>query len=181
MAVSCYLTRRYVLKGILKLIHLRELKESDLLSIQSHASNPEIGKMSNVPSPYPPDGAKAWFAHVLPLIKSNRVKVFVIENDGDFSGLITLNNLSIKDKRASVDYWIRADFHGKGIGTQAVKKVIEIAASLGIEKFSSGCLARNTGSKKVLLKNGFEFNESIVARNGKFMGEDILLFTLERT
>ena len=160
------------------MIHLREIQESDLAEVQKYASHPEISRMSYVPSPYPKDGAQSWFKFISPSIQSETAKVFVIEFNGEFSGILALNNYSKTDKSTNIDYWVRADFHGKGIATQAVDMAINIAIGQGIKEFNSGCLAKNIGSKKVLTKNGFSIHKSLVLQGGKYHGEEMLLFTL---
>jgi RimJ/RimL family protein N-acetyltransferase len=165
----------------MKLVQLREIRESDLSEVQKHASHPEISRMSYVPSPYPKDGALSWFKFISPKIQSETVKVYVIEFKGDFSGIMTLNNFSKAEESTNIDYWVRTDFHGKGIASKAVGLAIDIATSLGIKTFHSGCLAKNIGSKKVLLKNGFFIQESFVLQDGKYQGEEMLLFTQTRT
>ena len=163
------------------MIHLKEIQESDLIEVQKHASNPEIGRMSYVPSPYPKDGAQSWFKFISPKIQSETAKVYVIEFNGEFSGIMTLNNFSKTGQSTNVDYWVRTDFHGKGIATKAVDIAINIAIEQGIKQFNSGCLAKNIGSKKVLIKNGFSIEKSFILQDGKYHDEEMLLFSQMRT
>ncbi|MGF1778631.1 GNAT family N-acetyltransferase [Vibrio nomapromontoriensis] len=163
------------------MIQLREIRESDLKEVQKHASHTEISRMSYVPSPYPKDGALSWFKFISPKIQSETAKVYVIELNGYFSGIMTLNKFLQAEKSTSIDYWVRADFHGQGIASKAVSLAIDVATSFGIRTFNSGCLAKNIGSKKVLLKNGFSIQESFVLEDGKYQGEEMLLFRQTRT
>ena len=163
------------------MIHLREIQESDLSNVQKYASHPEISRMSYVPSPYPENGAQSWFEFIKPKIQAETAKVYVIERNGDFSGVITLNQFSKTEKSTNIDYWIRADFHGKGIATKAVGNVIDIAIMQGLNLFKSGCLAKNMGSRKVLIKNGFIIDSSFILQEGKYTGEEMLLFKQTRT
>ncbi|MGY5538092.1 GNAT family N-acetyltransferase [Vibrio brasiliensis] len=163
------------------MIQLRKIEIQDLPDVQKYASHPEISRMSYVPSPYPSDGAQNWFNFINPKIQIETAKVYVIEYNGEFSGIMTLNQFSKANKSTNIDYWVRADFHGKGIATCAVAQVLDIATSNGIINFKSGCLAKNLGSKHVLLKNGFSIDESFILEDGKYSGEEMLLFKQTRT
>ncbi|MDB1126019.1 GNAT family N-acetyltransferase [Vibrio algarum] len=130
------------------MINIRTLSVGDLSDVQRYASNPELSKMSYIPSPYPENGAEEWYKFIRPKINANQVIVYVVEFLNEFAGIVTLNGFSKEERRTNIDYWIRADLQGKGIGTSAVEKVINLAVELGITHFNSGCLARNMGSKK---------------------------------
>ncbi|MDK2605041.1 GNAT family N-acetyltransferase [Vibrio vulnificus] len=163
------------------MVHLKEIEESDLNNVQKYASNPEISRLSYVPSPYPENGALAWFEFINSKIQSEEAKVYVIVSDHEFAGIVTLNQFSRVKECTNIDYWVRADFHGKGIATSAVSKVIDKAAAYGIKHFNSGCLAKNVGSKQVLVKNGFSIDASFTLQDGKYQGEKMLLFKQTRT
>lgn len=163
------------------LIQLRILKESDLPNVQKHASHPEISRLSYVPSPYPDDGAQTWFAHVRPKIESVTAKVYVIEFNNEFCGIMALNNYSKVERSTDVDYWVRADFQGKGIATAALSRAVNLAVEQGISRIKSGCLAKNVGSKKVLINNGFSLDTSFTLQHGPFKGEEMLLFSILQT
>ncbi|MCP4323566.1 MAG: GNAT family N-acetyltransferase [Alteromonadales bacterium] len=160
------------------MVTIREIELADTQMVQKHASEPVIGKMSNVPSPYPKDGALLWYKHIEKMIEKGTSKVFVIENQGEFSGVISLNQLCYIENRVNIDYWIRADQHGKGIATKALSKAVKLAGNLGISNCFSSCLSRNHGSKKVLLNNGFSIVTISIIPEGKFEGEELLLLSL---
>ncbi len=58
---------------------------------------------------------------------------------------------------------------------QDIPNVQKYAQKMGIENYYSGCLARNVGSQKALLKNGFSIYEQFLLTEGKYKGEQILL------
>lgn len=159
------------------MISLNRLEEKDIPLVQKYASDPEIGKLSNVPSPYPENGAETWYNHVVSLQNIGCSKVFTIVYNNEFAGIISLNEIVKSEHKANIDYWVRSDLHSKGIGTFAVKCVINHAKQLGLKNFYSGCLRRNVGSKKVLLKNGFNVIQQFTLTEGKHHGEDMLLFS----
>ncbi|UKA07498.1 GNAT family N-acetyltransferase [Photobacterium damselae subsp. damselae] len=157
------------------MIELREIEYQDIPNVQKYASHPAIGQMSYVPSPYPNDGAAKWYEIVMALIQKGTVKVYIIELEGQFAGIITLNDLSIVKNRVNVDYWVRADFQRKCVGSNAISLALEYAQKMGIENYYSGCLARNVGSQKALLKNGFSIYDQFILKEGKYKGEKMLL------
>lgn len=163
------------------MIKLRKVESADIPLVQKYASDPAIDKTSFVPSPYPDDGATQWYKHIETLVEGGVSKVYVIEHQGDFAGIISLNKFSLKERRANIDYWVQADRHGKGVASNAVTKVIELATKLGIENYYSGCLERNIGSQKVLLNSGFTLDETTTFPDGKFEGEQLVLFSKSST
>lgn len=156
------------------LIELKEIEERYIPFVQIYASDPIIGKTSNVPSPYPENGAEQWYRHVKKNIQNGSSKVFAILFQDEFAGIVSLNKMDIDSRSADVDYWVRADFHGKGIATKAVDIALSQARKLGISNFHSGCLATNVASINVLIKNGFSKSGCNVIGSGKFVGKDFL-------
>lgn len=61
------------------------------------------------------------------------------------------------------------------VGSNAISLALEYAQKIGIENYYSGCLARNVGSQKALLKNGFSIYEQFLLTEGKYKGEQMLL------
>ena len=72
-------------------------------------------------------------------------------------GNIKLGPIKFVHKTAEISYFIgEKDLWRKGYTTLAIKKVIKIAKKMGIQKLKAGLIKMNTGSKKVLIKNGFK-------------------------
>ena len=72
-------------------------------------------------------------------------------------GNIKLGPINFIHKSAEISYFIgEKQLWGKGITTIAINKVIKIAKKKGIKKLKAGFIKLNTGSKKVLIKNGFK-------------------------
>ena len=82
-------------------------------------------------------------------------------------GNIKLGQIVFIHKNAEISYFIgEKKLWGKGYTTLAIKEIIKIAKKKGIKKLKAGFYQMNTGSKKVLLKNGFKIE-------GKFRSEII--------
>lgn len=160
-------------------VTIEPINEQHLPFVQKYASNPQISKTSNVPFPYPENGAVEWYGFIKEGVKSGKCKVFAILNNSEFCGVITLNDIQIEKQSTQIDYWLAVEFHNKGITTKAVKAVMNLASeTLSICNFYSGGLKKNFASCKVLEKNGFSETGTFVMSEGKFKGEEIRQFKL---
>jgi RimJ/RimL family protein N-acetyltransferase len=67
----------------------------------------------------------------------------------------------------------------KGIATEAIRMIVDLARGLQIRKLTAGCYSSNLGSKRAFEKNGFEIEgvrkEQVVFNN---RAEDLMLFGL---
>jgi len=153
------------------LIELRSISERHLQDVQRYLSDPSISATSNVPFPYPEDGAVSWMSDVKVRECSNQSKVFAVEQNGKFVGVVSLNQIDLKSKSAHIDYWIAAEHQGNGYATIAVSKAIEYAnVFLLVTNFYSSCLASNTQSIRVLEKNRFSKISDSLISDGRFKG-----------
>lgn len=124
--------------------------------LQRQASDLRVSVTTNVPHPYPSDGAIAWMARVQRMMSEKKNRVFMVLSDDLFCGLMSLNTIDWEHGRAELDYWIGPDYQGRGIGTEAMGLVIERARQeLGLRVLFSSCLASNPASARILEKNGF--------------------------
>ena len=58
--------------------------------------------------------------------------------------------------RATLGYWVAAEFRGRGLATRAVAAVAELAfGELGLHRLEAATLVDNVASQRVLEKNGF--------------------------
>ena len=73
-------------------------------------------------------------------------------------GNVALKNINLIHKRAEITYLIGLkEYWGKGIGTYAVAYICENARKhMGLRKIYAGCSEQNEGSKRVLMKCGFQ-------------------------
>lgn len=82
----------------------------------------------------------------------------VIELDGRIAGRINLNTIVRGPfQSSSLGYWVSRDVNGRGVATAAVGAMLRIAfGRYGLHRVEAGTLVHNTGSQKVLERNGFE-------------------------
>jgi len=81
----------------------------------------------------------------------------VILVDGEPADGVSLNNV-VRGAFCSADlgYWVAQRHNGRGVGTAAVGQVLRIAFDeLGLHRVQAATLLHNTGSQRVLERNGF--------------------------
>ncbi len=81
----------------------------------------------------------------------------VILVDGTPVGRVNLNNI-VRGAFCSADlgYWVDRAHNGRGVATAAVGAVVRVAfGELGLHRVQAGTLLHNSGSQRVLQRNGF--------------------------
>jgi ribosomal-protein-alanine N-acetyltransferase len=76
---------------------------------------------------------------------------------GEVVGRITLNGIVRGPfQSCSVGYWVGAAHNGRGVATAAVAGIKRVAfQELGLHRIQAETLPHNTGSQRVLARNGF--------------------------
>ncbi len=95
---------------------------------------------------------------------------FAIEVKGKFAGFITLelNKIPRYKHSAIIGYGLHKDFRGKGIATEAVKKITSYGFNkLKLKRISGYCRSFNKASAKVLKKAGYKHEGTL--RKNKFV------------
>jgi len=78
----------------------------------------------------------------------------LLTDDGTVAGRVNL--VCISDGEAEIGYRVGRDFAGRGLATEAVRRVCELARTVyGLKRLRAGTAVANHGSQKVLLRNGF--------------------------
>ena len=135
-----------------------------------------------LPQPYTEADADWW----LGLIAENEGKEGVwrsIWADGQLVGSISVER---KDESGQVigeiGYMILTPFWSRGIGTEAVRQICEIAfRELELQQIVGNVFPENVASARVLEKNGFQLDGTMagaVVNGGKAM--DVRVFRLDR-
>jgi RimJ/RimL family protein N-acetyltransferase len=124
-----------------------------------------------VPTPYPDNGAMHWYSAVAPRIAAGRASIFAVTQEGEFRGIVSINQINRTSRSAELDYWIAHDWHAQGLGTRAVALAIAHAFNrLEVHTLDNVCLAENLASIRVLEKNGFSRIGSALMPPGRFCG-----------
>jgi len=163
---------------------LREWKNTDIESVAVNANNKKIAeKLRNV-FPFPYSKADAEF-FVNMCINADKTKdlFLAIDVGGKAVGSIgVFKKDDVYCKSGEIGYWLGEEYWGKGIVTEAIKQICEIAFDkFDLVRIFAEPYANNTGSRKVLEKAGFEL-EGIMKKGVYKNGEihDYCMYSLIR-
>lgn len=102
---------------------------------------------------------------------------------GEVVGNISFNTITPALKKVEIGYWLRQDYQGKGIVSQAVTKLIEYAfEELAIESIQISAATDNQPSRNVCERLGFSLSGIIPNAenlNGRIV--DHAFYTLHKT
>jgi [ribosomal protein S5]-alanine N-acetyltransferase len=145
-------------------IVLRPLQESHKTNLAKLINNRNIldNLRDHIPFPYNEDHAELFINSV----KDEVAKVtFGIEYQGAFCGIIGLvPQKDIYRHSAEIGYWIGEPFWGQGIASIAVSLLTNYGfETLDFLKIYASVFDYNTGSKRVLEKNGYHL-EAVLKR-----------------
>ena len=131
-----------------------------------------------MPYPYTEADADWW----LGMVAENDGKEGIwrsIWADGDLVGSISVERKAEVDKAVGeIGYMILTPFWTQGIGTEAVRQVCGIAfRELALDRIVGQVFPENAASARVLEKNGFRLEETIVEKVIKSgMARDVKLY-----
>jgi len=156
-------------------IILRSLNDNDSTELAQLANNKKIwdNLRDVIPFPYTIDDA-IFFINMVK--EENPVMTFVIEFERHLCGVIGLvGQKDVYRKTAEIGYWIGEPYWNKGIATVAVQLITEYGFDqLDYVRIHTGVFEYNTGSMKVLEKNGYK-NEGVfekaILKNGQVWNE----------
>ena len=139
-------------------LNLRRLKSEDVDEIFVLRSNPEI--MQFIPRPLITTKEEAHeFITVMDTnVNNNNVINWAITNkeEDKLIGMIGFYRMKPENYRAEAGYILSPEFHGKGIITEALERVIQFGfEEMGLNSIEAVIDPENFGSEKVLLKNNF--------------------------
>lgn len=100
--------------------------------------------------------------------KKGLAEHFVIEIDGKFAGMVSLDNLSKERKsrhRAKVDYFLGKEYRNKGIMTEAIRLLTKYAfKKYKLKRITASTRSFNKASRRMLENAGFKL-EGILRKN----------------
>jgi len=156
-------------------IRLRELLSSDKERLAELANNKKI--WDNVRDYFPhPYTEKDAIEFIGICAKENPKTTFAIEFQKEFVGVAGLVlQTDVYRKTAEIGYWIGEPYWNKGIGTMAVKLLLNYGFnSLKLHRIFTGVFEYNKASQKVLEKCGFRLEgvfEKSVFKNDAIVDE----------
>lgn len=162
--------------------HLRPWTMDDLDSLINHANNYNIAKYvtDQFPHPYTAENGKTFIEIAT---KDDPIHIFAIDVNGQAAGAIGIHPQSdIQRMNAELGFWLGEPFWGRGIVTNAVRKMVEFAFNTyDINRVFARPFGTNLASQKVLEKAGFVLEgrfEKTFVKNGEF--EDELIYAIRR-
>lgn len=158
-------------------IHLSAITVADSADITEHLQYHEVSRYTLlIPYPYTLEMAHDWIACIADDVQRNgRETIWAIrESAGRMIGAIELQAGSAGKQHVSeIGFWLAKPFWGRGIMTAVVKSVVERGfREFGVRRITAPIFAPNTGSGRVLEKNGFLVEASLMRlayhRDGQF-------------
>lgn len=104
---------------------------------------------------------EAFVDHTVRQAKEGAALVWTVRQGDAFCGLVGFSEVVRRQlawtvDRAELGYWMVPEAQGRGLCTEASRAVLELAFDrLGLHKVTSGCIAENAASRRVLEKLGF--------------------------
>ncbi|HEX3751777.1 MAG TPA: GNAT family N-acetyltransferase [Streptosporangiaceae bacterium] len=90
--------------------------------------------------------------------RGTMVPLAIIDADGRLAGRLSINSI-IRGafQSAALGYWVSESRGGRGLATAAVAEAIDLAfKQLDLHRLQAETLLHNTGSQRVLSRNGFQ-------------------------
>ena len=135
---------------------LRKWHPDDAVSLQKYADNINVSGflLDRFPSPYTLADAINFINHK---ITEETITNFPIIIDGEASGVIGVDmRQDIYRKTPLLGYWLREDYWGRGIITEAIGLITQYAFNnLDIMTIQANVLGKNPASMRALEKAGF--------------------------
>ena len=163
---------------------LREEQEDDVYSFFSYYSKPEVHKyiLCNIPKTL--DEAKHDFYYWKNSFIRGEGAYFAIAQkiDNKMIGSIGLTGLNTYHKRIEISYDLDSQYWNRGIMTQALRKICDYGFyEFKVNRIEASVVPENSVSRKLLEKNGFEFEGYLRQHRihyGKFY--DVAFYSLLR-
>ena len=144
-----------------KRLILRDFELIDAESLARNINNPIISYMTgNLPYPYTLEKAKKYMVDDSVESKKDprleyRLAIQFKENP-DVIGSIGLHRLDLKNKKATVAYWLGVDYHRQGIMSEAEEEILRFAfEDLKLHKIVGTALVVNDASNKLFERFNF--------------------------
>ncbi|MCL1901463.1 MAG: GNAT family N-acetyltransferase [Firmicutes bacterium] len=147
--------------------------------LQKFANNRKIWRnlTDGFPHPYTKSDAVEFINTAMSADKSKSI-FKTITVDGKFCGSIgAFKKDGLFSKSAEIGYWIAQEYWKKGIVTTSVSKICKIAfETFDIVRISATPFEHNTGSRRVLEKNGFILEGTM--RKGAYKAGKVLNYCM---
>ncbi len=155
-------------------ITLRPLREEDIDSIYQACQDPTISTFTRVPYPYDREMAEEFVRGCDISYRNHQGIVFAIEVGGQFAGTIGLHGIQLGDHCAEVGYWIEKSHRGKGLGTAALRSLLDFSLKvMEFRRIEGLADYNNLASQRVMERAGIVRDALLRNRVTKPNGEQI--------
>lgn len=146
-------------------ILLRQLEMGDDKLIFQYQSNKENFKFVDMPVYASIDDARNYITRMNTGIKNNKWIIWAIadSNTNTILGTISIWNISIQQSKGELGYGLYQGNLGKGIMSEALKKVVEYGFdNMGLKTIEAYTNVLNEKSIALLERNNFTYKSSII-------------------
>ena len=159
-------------------LQLRPLKETDAGMLWPYVSDPRISMDMSWEAHKDLSETQAFIDSALKSMEQGKSVTWCIFLNDTFCGIFSLIAILRKHRaliynRAELAYWAAPEFQGKGIMTEAGKKVIEFAfRDLQLNKLVVGHHQNNRNSEALILRLGFNYlytEDEVFMKNGEWV------------
>jgi ribosomal-protein-alanine N-acetyltransferase len=163
-------------------LSLKQVTNDDVTDIFELRSNKEVMKYIPRPLLQNKEEALELIAMLNDKIENNIGINWGIrlKNDPKIIGIIGHYKIKPEHYRAEVGYMLLPEYNGKGIVSEALQKVVEYGfKEMQLHSIEAILDPKNTGSEKVLLKNGFVKEAHLLENeyyDGRFL--DTLIYSI---
>ncbi|GER65853.1 alanine acetyltransferase [Weizmannia acidilactici] len=143
---------------------LRKLKRDDVLDLFAYASRSEVSKYVTWDSHRSVRDSKNFIGYILNLYREHRVAPWGIEDKKTRRLIGTVDFVWWKPDQgtAEIGYVLSPEYWGRGIMTEAVKKLIEFGFErMRLIRIQARCFAENKASARVMEKAGMTFEGTL--------------------
>lgn len=159
------------------MVRLEPISLAHAPAVQVLAADPLIAATSNVPHPYPADGAITWIRYTLGQREQGHEVNFAIVDGQQLVGVCGVLNIEGVPRRGELGYWIGVPYWNRGYASRAARELVrEVFEAHGLETLYSSCLVRNQASFRVLEKTGFRHVGYGTHQNTKWGPDDRFAF-----
>ena len=137
-------------------VRIAEIGPEHAPEVQALASDPAILRTTQLPSPYPPDGAQSFIRDAIDGRRAGTTFVFVMMDGEVLVGTCGFKDVTGSPKEAEAGYWVGKPYWGRGYASAAVGLLLEFGfGELELSKVRACCLTINARSLRVSEKSGF--------------------------
>lgn len=160
-----------------KRLILRDIEIKDAEDIAENGNDYDIGRYTAViPYPYTLKDAKWWINKCLKDIKEKPRKNYnlgiALKSNNKIIGAISLDNIDMLNKRATIGYWLGKKYREQGIMSEAEEAILKLAFDkLKLNKLKGEAVISNKGSNSLFRRFGFRKigieKEELIKKEGK--------------